>query len=1000
MKKILLCASLLLCLKYGRTQSGLPDPSFGKNGIVTTDMGTQFKYANSARQVLVTPDGSIYINLNGSFTGTSISKRFANGAIDSSFGINGYSKAIASLSEAFFAFQPDGKIIIAGANNTGTGLSGMARLDVDGLPDSTFGDNAFLSTSFKPVSVVIQTDGKIVLAGSSDTPGFLVARYNVNGSPDNSFNGTGQSSVEFVYKVPPDRGATDSTEVKTGTASSVIIQKDGKIVVGGVAMTSGSGNEFAVARFNTNGTIDNSFDTDGKQTTLVGDGNNAVYSIALQGDSKIVMAGYTSYAGANRFAVTRYNTNGSLDNSFNGTGIQIVNLGSDMQMGNSVTVQKNEKIVVAGYTLNGSNNDFAVVRFNTDGSLDNNFDTDGILITDIQNASDDYAGSVALQTDDKLIVAGYAYINSIPAFVLARYNVDGSLDNTFDADGKLVGNYKQGNTSFNATIIQADGKVLTTGTAWNGTNFDFAIVRYNANGSLDSTFSNDGLQLTDFGLNDEGMSLVVQPDGKIIVGGNSDITFALARYNTDGSLDATFSEDGKLTIPMGYSDLAKSVALQADGKIILAGHSYKDANYDTAYFAIARINSNGTLDNSFSNDGKVFTNFGNAASFLNAVSIQSDGKIVAAGRSYINGHNTFSLARYNTDGSLDNTFSSDGKQNSVFGTEDYFGMSQAIQPDGKIVVAGFEESVQQATTSFLVARYNSNGELDNTFNGVGFKSTRAESKFNFGYCVAVNFDGRIAIGGTNNNFKIVLLKNNGTLDSTFGNNGILINRIGVGNSTIKGIAFYGNKLYAAGNGQFPGNIAVVTRYLLSVEGGPLPITLLDFKAVLHNETVLLQWKTTHEQNLAGYTVLRSTDGINFSAIGYAAANSNGSLTVDYSVPDNQPYKGFNYYKLKIIDKDGMFSFSKIVSVNINNEIFTWKIFPNPVQHSLFVSTYNKNEKATLQITDAAGRKIKNLNVTLNGNNSFAIPVFQLAKGIYTLQLCTSTKTETKRFIKE
>ena len=1000
MNKILLCASLFFCFKYGHTQSGLPDPSFGKNGIVTTDMGIQFKYTNSARQVLVTPDGSIYVNLNGSFTGTSISKRFANGAIDSSFGINGYSKAIASLSEAFVAFQPDGKIIIAGVNNTGTGLSGIARLDAEGLPDSTFGDNAFLATSFRPASVAIQLDGKILIAGSSNTPGFLLARYNINGSPDNSFNGTGQAFTDFVYKIPPDRGATDSTEVKTGTASSIIIQKDGKIVIGGVAMTSASGNEFAIARFNTNGSIDNSFDADGKQTTLVGAANNAVYSIALQGDSKIVLAGYTSYAGTNQFAVTRYNTNGSLDNSFNGNGIQIVNLGSDMQIGNSVAIQKNEKIVVAGYTLNGSKNDFAVVRFNTDGSLDNSFDTDGILTTDIQSASDDYAGCVALQNDDKIIVAGYAYINSISAFVLARYNVDGSLDNSFDVDGKLVGDYKQGNTSFNATVIQADGKVLTAGTAWNGTNFDFAIARYNADGGLDNTFSDDGMRLTDFGLNDEGISLVVQPDGKIIVGGSSDTKFAMARYNTDGSLDATFSEDGKLTIPMGYSDWAKSVALQTDGKIILAGHSYKDTNYDTAYFAIARINSNGTLDNSFSNDGKVFTDFENSPSFANAVSIQSDGKIVAAGRSYMNGHNTFSLARFNTDGSLDNTFSSDGKQTSVFGPDDYFGMSQAIQPDGKIVVAGFEESIMQATTSFLVARYNTNGELDNTFNDVGFISTKAESKFNFGYCVAINLDGRIAIGGTNNNFKIVLYKTNGRLDSTFGDNGILVNRIGVGSSTIKGIAFYGNKLYAAGNGQFPGNIGVVTRYLLTAEGGPLPVTLLDFKAVLQNQIVLLQWKTTHEQSLTGYTVLRSTDGTTFYAIGYAAANSNGSLTVEYSVPDNQPYKGFNYYKLEIIDKDGKFSFSKIVSVNINNEIFTWKIFPNPVQNTLFINTYNKTEKATFQISDAAGRKVKGLNISLNGNSSFAIPISQLPKGIYTLQLRTASKTETKQFIKE
>lgn len=1000
MKKLLLWVTLFFCFKSGHTQIGLLDPSFGKNGIVTTDMGTHFRYTHSARQVLISPEGSIYISLNGSFGGTTISKRLPDGAVDSSFGINGYSKAIASLVEAYVAFQPDGKIVIAGSNNTGTGSSGLARLDADGLPDSTFGDNAFLATSFKPVSVAIQSDGKIVIAGSLAIAGFLVARYNLNGSPDISFNGTGQVLTDFVYKIPPDGGGTDSTEIKTGSASSIIIQKDGKIVVGGSAMSELAGNKFAIARFNTNGSIDSSFDADGKQTTAVGDANSTAYSMALQDDGKIIMAGYTTVAGINRFAISRFNTNGSLDNSFNGNGIQIAQLGSDIQIGNSAAIQKNGKIIIAGYTIIGSKKDFAVVRFNSDGSADNTFDTDALLTTDIINSSDDYAGSVAVQSDDKIIVAGYSVTGNNTVFALARYNTDGSLDNTFDMDGKLVGDYYQGNSGVNATVVQSDGKIVTAGSTWNGTNFDFSIVRYNANGSLDNTFSDDGKQATDFGSTDEGVSVVVQPNGKIIVGGSSNTTFAIARYNTDGSLDATFSDDGKLIIAMGFSDLAKSVALQADGKVVLVGHTYIDTNYDSAYFAIARINTNGTLDNSFSGDGKVFTDFETSPSFANAVSIQNDGKIVVAGRSYINGQDNFSLARYNSDGSLDNTFSLDGKQNNVFGTDEYFGMSMAIQADGKIVVAGFEQSIVEASTSFLVARYSANGELDNTFNGVGFRSTQAESKFNFGMCVAINFDGRIAIGGTNNNFKVVLCKNNGTLDSTFGKNGILVNRIGVGSSTIKGIVFFGNKLYVAGNGQFPGNIGVVARYLLSADGGPLPVTLLNFKAVLRNEVVLLQWQATHEQNLSGYTVLRSTDGVTFSAVGYAAAKSNGSLSVEYEVPDNQPFNGINYYKLKMVDNDGKFSFSNIVSVNVNKDIFSWKIFPNPVQNILFVSTNNKNEKATFQITDATGRKIKEVNVILNGYNTFPIPIHHLPKGMYSLQLRTATKTETKSFIKE
>ena len=123
------------------------------------------------------------------------------------------------------------------------------------------------------------------------------------------------------------------------------------------------------------------------------------------------MAGYTSVGSNNHFAVVRYNINGSPDSSFNGNGKQTANLGSDMQIGNSVAIQSNGKIVVAGYTLNGTYNDFAIARFNTNGSPDNTFDNDGILTTDF-TSSDDYAGSVAIQSDDKIVVAGYSYIYS------------------------------------------------------------------------------------------------------------------------------------------------------------------------------------------------------------------------------------------------------------------------------------------------------------------------------------------------------------------------------------------------------------------------------------------------------------------------------------------------------------------------------------------------------------------------------------------------------------
>ena len=152
-------------------------------------------------------------------------------------------------------------------------------------------------------------------------------------------------------------------------------------------------------------------------------------------------------------------------------------------------------------------------------------------------------------------------------------------------------------------------RLVAAGLTWNGSNYDFAVARYNTNGSPDSTFSDDGKQITDFGATDEAVSVVIQPDGKIVVAGNSDTQFAIARYNTDGSLDNTFSGDGKLIISLGFADVFKSVALQSDGKIVMAGYTFTDANYDSAYFAIARFNSDGTPDNTFSGDGKQLTDF-------------------------------------------------------------------------------------------------------------------------------------------------------------------------------------------------------------------------------------------------------------------------------------------------------------------------------------------------------------------------------------------------------
>ena len=177
-----------------------------------------------------------------------------------------------------------------------------------------------------------------------------------------------------------------------------------------------------------------------------------------------------------------------------------------------------------------------------------------------------------------------------------------------------------------------------------------------------------------------------------------------------------------------------------------------------------------------------------------------------------------------------------------------------------------------------------------------------------------------------------------------------------------------NKLCAAGYGQFPGSLGVVARYLLT-QGGPLPVSLLDFKAVLQNKSVLLQWKIATEKNLTMFVIERSADGNRFLPINSVTVKGINAVKTNYSIIDEQPLQGINFYRLKMVDIDGKFTYSNIVAVKItpDNQLH---IFPNPATKILFVEANGNNENATVQIVDAGGRKLKEMKVFLNELPSF------------------------------
>ncbi|MBK8465040.1 MAG: InlB B-repeat-containing protein [Chloracidobacterium sp.] len=393
-------------------------------------------------------------------------------------------------------------------------------------------------------------------------------------------------------------------------------------------------------------------------------------------------------------------TFGSLDPTFDSDGKVTTDFINDTDSANSGSLQSDGKIVLAGLSYVGSEFDFALTRYNTDGSLDTTFSGDGRVTTPVQSNSDDQAEAVALQPDGKIVTVGYSNQFNTD-FGAARYHPDGAIDTTFSGDGKVTTDIDSSFDVAYSVAIQPDGKIVAAGTSGDS----FAVVRYNTDGSLDTTFDGDGKVVTAFGTDDEGRSVAIQPDGKIVVAGSSwtgfGYDFAFVRYNADGSLDTTFSGDGKVTIGTGFTEMAYSVAIQADGKIVAAGYTFNG----TRVFGLYRLTSNGAPDFTFDGDGRVATSVLGEHDEARAVAIQPDGKIVAGGISQNGTSNNFAVVRYNSNGSLDTTFDNDGKvTTSVRGWQDVL-QSVAIQSDGKIVTAGHSSNSNGVGQDFASVRY-------------------------------------------------------------------------------------------------------------------------------------------------------------------------------------------------------------------------------------------------------------------------------------------------------
>jgi uncharacterized delta-60 repeat protein len=535
-----------------------------------------------------------------------------------------------------------------------------------------------------------------------------------SGSLDLTFSGDG--------RLVSDLGRGDSR----GTA--VVRQPNGRLIVVGSRADRyfgiGSVRDFAIARYNADGSPDTSFSGDGRQSTAVSAQDDHATAAALQSDGRLVVAG-SAVGDDSDFAVARYRADGTIDGSFAHGGVRLTDV-SELDDASGVAVAADGRIVVVGTVVSGSQSDIAVARYDASGALDTTFSDDGIQTTDLGGV--DRAAGVVLGIDGTIVVAATAQGN---LFSVVRYASDGSLDSTFSDDGIQTTNVHPPHGGWAGGIaLASDNRVVVTG----GTSLsEIAVVRYDTDGSLDATFSDDGIQITP---NASGVGVAVADDDAVTVVARTMFQGALlARYNADSELDSTLGGDGT-QIARGDGTPA-GITLQPDRRIVTAGSS---GSYAASHdLAVTRHTAAGTPDATFSGDGAQTTEFAGAgADEASAVAITPAGRIVTAGASDTEQAGDLVLAAYTPDGAADTSFSADG-----VATDDRISTPRglAVAPDGRIVAGGHSDG------DLAVMRFTAAGAPDATFGDGGLRHTDFGGFGERAAAVAVAADGTVIAAG-------------------------------------------------------------------------------------------------------------------------------------------------------------------------------------------------------------------------------------------------------------
>ena len=718
------------------------------------------------------------------------------GSLDPSFGEDGWNAVNASISQSAKAralvVQPDGKAVAVGYASTGNsginlGSFALVRYMPDGTPDPDFGNGGAVWTAIGTTAsideVALQSDGRIVVAGSATVDGVSVAalaRYLPDGSLDAAF---GEGGV-----------ATSTLGTFGATATGVVVQPDGRLIISGYVHPAEDERAFAVAGFEADGSLDTSFGTGGVSVVEVveGDGWNFAFDIALQPDGRVVAVGhevvYIDGSPERSILVARFTEDGSADGTFGTDGVVRTDASERDERARAVELQPDGQIVVAAGIVapgNFSGLDMAILRYMEDGALDASFGAGGIVTTEFSSPTSIGATDVALLEDGRMLAVATRAGAGDPDTFLARYNADGTPDLTFGEKGRVETNFiPDGSGDGTAVAPLANGQFLMAGYVLdyaNGGNTALtylAAARFDADGGLDSGYGNNGAAfVASIGPGPDYVGgFALTADGRAVVAGkawNGDAwVLSVARFTADGDIDASFGTDGLVTTDL-LSDMSLYVVdaeVLPNGPVLVAANVRRQGEGWASW--IVRYTADGDLDVEWGGTGSVaFPSGGSTNERLTGMALQPDGKVVVA-----SGRANDRIARYQPDGTLDVSFGTEGVM--AIGVPISIG-DLAVQEDGKIIAAISGEN------GLGTLRLEPSGGFDATYGEGGFALVSVEGSGNHLSEIEIQPDGRIVGGGwakTNDGtlFALVRFTPQGLPDSSFGTDGLVTTFVGEG----------------------------------------------------------------------------------------------------------------------------------------------------------------------------------------------------------------------------